>query len=175
VKKPNLKHFTLVREQEDVKIYAAKVWSVAFKREINLALVIFFKDGKEIARKLYFSTDLELEAVKLVNYYRSRFQIEFLYRDAKQHTGLNDSQARSKNRLDFHFNTSLTAVNLAKAHWVSTYAEQKIPFSMDDYKRMEFNRLMLQTFFRVFAINSNLQKNEQKVKELLRFGVKNTA
>jgi hypothetical protein len=39
--------------------------------------------------------------------YRLRFQIEFLYRDAKQFTGLNDCQARSPSKLNFH-NMSLT-------------------------------------------------------------------
>ena len=53
-------------------------------------------------------------------YYHSRFQIEFLYRDGKQHTGLNDSQARSENKLHFQFNASLTSINIAKAiHWLS--------------------------------------------------------
>src|SRR5690554_3332486 len=64
------------------------------------------------------TTDLELSADKILQYYQTRFQIEFLYRDGKQHTGLNDSQARSKNKLNFHFNMSLTAINIAKVtHW----------------------------------------------------------
>ena len=55
-----------------------------------------------------------------MRYYRSRFQIEFLYHDAKQYTDLNHCQARSENKLDFHFNVSLTVVNLAKYNWLST-------------------------------------------------------
>ena len=47
--------------------------------------------------------------------YRARFQIEFLFRDAKQFTGLCDCQARDQARLDFHFYASLTTLNLAKA------------------------------------------------------------
>ncbi len=66
--------------------------------------------------------------MQIVRYYRSRFQIEFLYRDAKQHTGLNDCQARSKNKLDFHFNAALTAVNLAKYGWLSNKSTERIPF-----------------------------------------------
>jgi len=55
-------------------------------------------------------------------YYHSRFQIEFLYRDGKQHTGLNDSQARSENKLHFQFKASLTSINIAKAiHWLILY------------------------------------------------------
>jgi len=99
---------------DDLIIYSALVYSKAFKREIKLAVALFLKDGQQVTRKLYFSTDLEQEGKQIVRYYRSRFQIEFLYRDAKQHTGLNHCQARSENKLDFHFNASLTAVNLAK-------------------------------------------------------------
>jgi len=49
-----------------------------------------------------------------VKYYQLRFQIEFLFRDAKQFAGLNHCQARNQHKLDFHFNMSLAAVNLAK-------------------------------------------------------------
>jgi hypothetical protein len=76
-----------------------------------LAVAIFLKDVKEIARKFYFSTDLEQYGEKIVRYYRSRFQIEFLYRDAKQFTELTSCQARSENKLDFHFNAALTSIN----------------------------------------------------------------
>ncbi|MDR2057774.1 MAG: transposase [Dysgonamonadaceae bacterium] len=65
---------------------------------------------------------------KIVEYYRSRFQIEFIYRDAKQHCGLADCRARSKNRLDFHFNAALTTVNLAKFEWLKTRKKQKRAF-----------------------------------------------
>ena len=114
VKNLDANYFSLDLSTEEIKIYSTVVNSKAFKRDIKLAVAVFFKDGKEIARKLYFSTDLEQESVQIVGYYRSRFQIEFLYRDAKQFTGLTTCQARSKNKLDFHFNAALTAVNLAK-------------------------------------------------------------
>lgn len=83
---------------------------------------------------MYFSTDLKQTGEKIVTYYLSRFQIEFLYRDAKQHTGLTSYRARSKNKLDFHFNAALTAVNLAKHDWLSTKGKEDKPFSMSDYK-----------------------------------------
>ncbi|SFU70086.1 hypothetical protein SAMN05216364_10755, partial [Porphyromonadaceae bacterium KHP3R9] len=46
--------------------------------------------------------------------YRTRFQIEFCFRDAKGFTGLMQSQARDVAKLSFNFNASLTSVNLAK-------------------------------------------------------------
>ncbi|WP_051036494.1 transposase [Pleurocapsa sp. PCC 7327] len=50
-----------------------------------------------------FSTDLELDAYSIYLYYKARFQIEFLFRDGKQFTGLADCQARDLTKLDFHF------------------------------------------------------------------------
>ena len=63
---------------------------------------------------LFFSTDLELPALDIFNYYKARFQIEFIFRDAKQFTGLTDCQARNKEALNFHFNISLSVLNVIK-------------------------------------------------------------
>jgi len=170
VKNLDTNYFSLDLSTEDIKIYSAVVYSKAFKRDIKLAVAIFFKDGKEIVRKLYFSTDLEQEGEKIVRYYRSRFQIEFLYRDAKQFTGLTTCQARSENKLDFHFNAALTAINLAKQDWLSTKKGTLKPFSMADYKTLYNNTLMLERFMCRFAINPNTAKNQKIVKELLDYG-----
>lgn len=163
-------YFTLDCETEEVKIFSATVYSKAFKRDIKLAVAIFLKDKKEVARKLYFSTDLKQEETQIFSYYRSRFQIEFLYRDAKQYTGLTNCQARSKNKLDFHFNATLTAVNLAKHDWLTNKNGSQKPFSMADYKTLYNNTLMLERFLAVFAINPNTSKNQTIIRELLEYG-----
>jgi IS4 transposase len=51
--------------------------------------------GKE-TRKIYFASDLKMLATDIFDYYRSRFQIEFVYRDGKQFTGLEHCLARRK-------------------------------------------------------------------------------
>jgi hypothetical protein len=170
VKNLDTNYFSLDLSTEDIKIYSAVVNSKAFKRDIKLAVAVFYKDGKQIARKLYFSTDLEQGGEQIVRYYRSRFQIEFLYRDAKQFTGLNTCQARSENKLDFHFNAALTAINLAKQDWLASKNGTPKPFSMADYKTLYNNTLMLQRFMCMFAINPNTTKNQKIVKELLDYG-----
>ena len=65
-------------------------------------------DTQRNRHAVLFSTDVDLDALTLYRYYKARFQIEFLFRDAKQFTGLTDCQARSQAKLDFHFNASLT-------------------------------------------------------------------
>ena len=106
----------------------------------------------------------------IIRYYRSRFQIEFLYRDAKQYTGSTNSQARSENKLDFHFNASLTAVNLAKMVWMEDKGNQHKPFSMANYKTLYNNTLVLELFIRKFAIKPNTAKNQKIVQKLLEYG-----
>jgi len=170
VKNLDTTYFSLDLSTGDIKIYSAMVYSKAFKRDIKLAVAVFYKDEKEVARKLYFSTDLNQGGEKIVRYYRSRFQIEFLYRDAKQFTGLTSCQGRSENKLDFHFNAALTAVNLAKQEWLSNKTESFKPFSMANYKTIYNNTLMLERFMCVFAINPNTPKNQKIVKELLDYG-----
>ncbi len=101
-----------------------------------------------LRHKLYFSTDLYIEVLDILEFYKARFQIEFLYRDGKQHTGLNDCQARSDNKLHFHFNASLTAINIAKiTRWLSIPKEQRKAFSMNDIKTLSHNSLLMQRFF----------------------------
>jgi Transposase DDE domain len=55
---------------------------------------------------------LEQSDQQILTYYQLRFQIEFIFRDAKQFTGLTHCQAQSDEKLDFHFNLSLAALNV---------------------------------------------------------------
>ena len=169
---PDMNYFTICYHSNELKVYNAVVYCKAFKQNINLSIAVFYnKNGKEAARKLYFATDLKMDGSKIVSYYRSRFQIEFIYRDAKQHCGLEDCQARSQNKLNFHFNAALTTVNLAKMHWIDTRKSESEPFSMANVKTMCHNKLLLERFLSVFAINPNTTKNQLKIKELYNYGL----
>jgi len=171
LKSINMNHFVEVISENDLKVYSAIVYSVAFKRDIKIAVAVFYKDGKETNRKIYFSTHLELSGEKIFRYYCSRFQIEFLYRDAKQHCGLTNCQARSENKLYFHFNAALTAVNLAKVDWFKSKTNENSQFSMSDYKTMYNNDLLLNQFIQKFGINPNTKKNTNIISELREWGI----
>ncbi len=112
-----------------------------------------------------------MEPTDVLLYYNSRVQIELFYRDWKQHTGLNDSQARSENKLHFRFNASLTSINIAKAiHWLSIPKEQRGAFSMADIKTMNHNILIPNRFFDVFGISPYSIKKQKYVNELIYYG-----
>lgn len=83
-------YFTLVQSDQTVRIYQSIVYSKSLKRDISVTIV-YTKRKDKWSHKIYMTTDLELTVDKLLEYYQTRFQIEFLYRDGKQHTGLNDA------------------------------------------------------------------------------------
>jgi len=165
--KINCRYFTLIEKTKDHKVYHAVVYSKSLKRQINLIVLYTYKNNKW-KHKLYFSTDLKLEPKLVLKYYQTRFQIEFTFRDAKQHTGLNHCQARDKKKLYFHFNAALTAVNIAKiTHWMALPKELRNEFSIAEVKTLYHNSLLLQRFLSVFAINPNLTKNKLKLQEVI--------
>jgi len=164
-------YFTFIFQDEESMVYAAEVYSKALRRNIKLVHVTYGKANGKDSFKLYFSTDVSMSAADILLYYQSRYKIEFLYRDGKQHTGLNDSQARSENKLHFQFNASLTSINIAKVvHWLSLPVEERKAFSMADIKTMNHNTLLLTRFFDVFGICPYSIKNQNYVKELILYG-----
>jgi putative transposase len=60
-----------------------------------------------------FSSDLQLNSEKLVEYYSLRFQIEFNFRDAKQHFGLEDFMTTSETGVENAANLSFLMVLLS--------------------------------------------------------------
>jgi hypothetical protein len=172
VDKPDLDHFELAYQDEEIRIYSAVVNCKFLKRNIRLAYTQFLDEKGEVKNyKLFFSTDIDLQAAMIVKYYRGRFQQEFLIRDGKQFTGLNDCQARSTAKMEFHWNTSLTAINTAKVeHWLSRPAENRKAFSMATVKTLHHNQLLIERFFDILPENTKLSKNNPKILELYQLG-----
>ena len=170
----NENYFTKEKsDNEDILIYSATVRAVALKRNVKVVIVFYQTKKNNKAYNIYLSTDTTITALDILDCYQARFQIEFLYWDAKQHTGLNNCQARDEKKLDNHFNLSLTAINIAKTvHWFAIDKELRKAFSIEDVKTMNHNVLLLNRFFRMFAIKPNILKNKHKIKELLLYGTK---
>jgi len=80
------------------------------------------KTGKS-ARIILYSTDLNLEWDNVIDYYRLRFQIEFNFRDAKQHWGLEDFMVTSKQPVSNSANISMWMINLSQALLAPTSEE----------------------------------------------------
>ena len=134
----DLSHFEKVEtDDDDIVLYHQALNHVQCQCNLRVVLVV---DTKHNRRAVLFSTDLSLDALTLYRYYKARFQIEFLFRDAKQFTGLTDCQARSQAQLNFHFNASLSAVTLAKLDARQQHGDAASVFSMASLKRRAFNQ-----------------------------------
>ena len=156
--------------ENDVKLYSAVVWSVNFKRPIRLVYLLKQQDGKQ-SYALLFSTDVNIDPLLLYRCYKARFQIEFIFRDARQFTGLADCQARSADALDSHVNASLMALNLAK---VALQQQQptadSLSFSIASFKRLALNEHLLDLFISMFDLEPTLIKSHPNYQNLLAYG-----
>jgi hypothetical protein len=133
----NLAHFEqLDAGDADITLHSQVVNHPQLKRHLHLVVVRHLPTGWY---GLLFSTDVALSAKTISRYDKARFQIEFLFRDAKQFTGLSDCQARSANKVRFHFNASLSAVSFAKLEARQRSDKPQAPFSMASLKRRYFN------------------------------------
>ena len=74
-----LNNLTYIKEiQPGVKLYSLVVWSVCLKCKIRLACLCEVQPNGKIKNILLFSTDIELTSEQILEYYRARFQIEFM-------------------------------------------------------------------------------------------------
>jgi hypothetical protein len=114
----------LLQETDHVQLYTTLVWHVSLKRKLRVVVLINRKNPAKPRYIVLASTDLALDGHTLVELYVARFQIEFLFRDSKQFTGLADCQARAEAVLDFHFNAALATLNLVRAEELRARTDQ---------------------------------------------------
>ena len=164
--------FCFDEQDTDVQVFSGIVYSVSLERLIRIVyLQNFDENGLGTTHTIFFSTDLNLSPEKILQYYRQRFQIEFLFRDAKHFAGLEDCQARSESKLHFHVNASLTTVSMAKAlHYLNIPKEKRDSFSMTDVKVMYFNQFITDFIFSKLALDLSCEKYRCLYMECLSIG-----
>jgi hypothetical protein len=166
----DLSRLTPLSLSKIVPLYTAVVNSVSLKRNIRLVSVCK-RQGTTILTALLFSTDTTLSAEAIYRYYTARFQIEFLFRDAKQFTGLTDFQTRSEARIAFHVNASLTALNFLKLE-----DRQQAPVNDDhvisiaSWKIRKFNEHQLERISSTLGLDLNSIKLHPHYEELMSYG-----
>lgn len=172
VKFDDLSRFEYVGEVEkDIHLYTLVVNSVKLKCKVRLVYVLNVRNQNKPGYALLFSTDTDLAAETIYRYYKARFQIEFIFRDAKQFTGLSHCQARGQASLDFHFNASLTALNLAKVDaYLSFGYNPETPFSMATQKMVYFNEHLLEKVFSILELDPSLIKCNPDFEVLRTYG-----
>ncbi len=122
-------------------------------------IVIIHKENRstgKCAHVILFGTDLNLGWENLVDYYRLRFQIEFNFRDAKQHWGLEDFMVIKKDKVLNAANLSLFMVNLSQA-----MQSQSEDASILDLKARHCSLRYAKEAFKILAQNVQAIKIEQ--------------
>ena len=84
-------HHSIIEGDYRLDTYQMTVFHQSFSEALNVVVVVktHLKTGKR-GQVVLFSTDLDLTADQIVDYYSLRFQIEFNFRDAKQYWGMDD-------------------------------------------------------------------------------------
>ena len=102
-----------VEDGVETSVYQAEMLHKECAQALNVVMLVKtnLKSGAR-AHVLLFSSDLALPFDKLVAYYGLRFQIEFTFRDAKQHWGLEDFMTVSERGVSNAANLSLFMVSL---------------------------------------------------------------
>ena len=113
--------------------------------------------------------------------YHSRFRIEFLYRNAKQNTGLERWQSTDSDRLSIGYNASLSAVNVAREVSDRIHEASGRRLSIVSVKRVLHNASLYQ-HIREFIegrksgdLKNNNGLTEEIPSNLLFFGVRDSA
>ena len=98
----------------ETQVYGTLCLHKNFERLLKVVILkrTHLQSGR-VGHVILFSSDLFLGSEALIDYYRLRFQIEFTFRDAKQHFGLEDFMGQTKTSVANAMSLSLFMVNLS--------------------------------------------------------------
>ena len=145
-------------KSEEGTAYTLIAYSKALKCKVRL-VIWQMPNGK---KKLFFSNDIMLSGEEVLLFYRTRFQIEFCFRDAKTYTGLTHCQARNYRKLDFAFNASFASLNVAKV----MMKEMGMDYSMLSFKSLMTSTYLVKRIFKVCRYSPNRNLISKIFKEL---------
>ena len=128
-------------------VYTEIVYSRCLKCHIRV-VVLRIQRGTKIGISLLYSTDTGLDAMTVIRYYKARFQIEFIFREAKQYTGLMDCQSCRKECIHTQINASFAALNTLKLEDLKEKnTDDETVISIATWKRRKFvQHLMCRVF-----------------------------
>ena len=166
----DLRRLAPIPLSQTVTLYTGIVNSVSLKRTIRIVYVCK-RQGAKLLTALLFSTDTTLAAEDIYRYYTARFQIEFLFRDAKQFTGLVDFQTRSEERIAFHVNASMTALNFLKLEdRQQEHDDDQHVISIASWKIRKFNEHQVERIMSTLGFDLNAIKLHPHYEELINYG-----
>ena len=155
---------------EDAEVYSAIVYCKCLKQNIRVVMLLC-KHKDKVSHTLLFSSDTQLDAMSVLRIYKARFQIEFVFRDAKQFTGLMDCQARNKEAIHTHINASFSALNALKFEDANAKDDtEETVISIATWKRRKFNQHLINIIFDKLGIDLSDEKVSEVYDEVSEYG-----
>jgi len=127
---------TIKDQHIETRIYRLHAWHKKFPDLLNVAVLVRIDHQRgTVGHVVLFSSDLELDTERLVDWYSLRFQIEFNFRDAKQFWGLEDFMNVRETQVTNAANLSLFMVNCSHA-LAADLSDKGQPMSILDLKAL---------------------------------------
>jgi len=143
----------------EVRVLTTVANSPHFKGDFRVVLLLGPEDHVVLC-----STDTAQPAEQIARYYRLRYQIEFVIRDAKQHAGLTHCQARSQEKIDFHLNASLSTVGLLRL------LTHRTGQSLHTYRREAYNRMLIDRLLSKLGLRAEFDRSDPRLQDVVRTG-----
>ena len=163
---------TIKINNDQIELRSCTVYSLSLKRKIKAVWIKKLMDSNKYGEAFLFSTDIEQDASQIYQFYVARFQIEFVFRDAKGFTGLGDCQSRDARRLDYHFNASLVALNVAKLqdNELQKKEQTQHAFSMTNWARQYHVEIVVNRIVSMLGLDQTFIKLHPDYESALSFG-----
>ena len=175
----NFAGWAMVPGEADERVWTRVVWGPHFERFFRVVVIQRLnKKGAVMAHVVLCSTDTTLPAEQIRALYSARFQLEFVFRDAKQYGGLTTGQLRSRQGLENHWNASFFSLSLARAALVLEEAGRtgrpasRLACSIEDVKRRAFNVLFAGRILANLGLSQRFAELQNHPSRPLDLGVK---
>ncbi len=152
------------------RVYTGVMHSKCLKCRIRVVM-LRMQRGTKVGISLLYSTDTELDAMTIIKYYKARFQIEFIFREAKQYTGLMDCQSCRKESIHTQINASFSALNALKLEDLKEKnTDDETVISIASWKRRKFNQHLMCRVFEKLELPLSNEKVMDAYQELSSYG-----
>lgn len=161
------------------RVWTRVVWAPHFARFLRVVVIERLDRKVQVkAHVVLCSTDTTMPAEEIRALYSARFQLEFVFRDAKQFAGLTTCQLRSTKGLENHWNAACFALSLGRAEQLLERSARTgrpagvVVFSYEDVKRRAYNRLFASRIMANLGLSQRFVELEEHPSRPLDLGVK---
>jgi putative transposase len=152
------------------QVYQVRCLHKQFGRLLNVVILkkTHLSSGR-VGHVILLSSDLFLTASTLIDYYTLRFQIEFTFRDAKQHFGLEDFMGITQTSVSNAMGLSLFLGNVS-AYLLQQLRLQRVGAGISDLKSWYRGRFYACAMLKMLPQTPDTIICERLVEQICRFG-----